>query len=280
MIFDKKEDQVIKEIEKTRSRIGKIDSNGTYHSSSIGRLSTGCRICTRMESMTFVLGYRCNARCDFCFADTYQASRPKDDEKYIRKSIFKDFLRRKTKINGIGFTGGETMLYMPEIEKYASIIRKEKPDIFFWVYTNGLSVDRESLKALKGYGIEEIRFNLAASDYSDKVIKKLGIAREIFKNLVVEVPAYPKQRQRLIDALEKLSYYSIDQLTLQEVLINANNIDRLDGEGYQSGNIFLKKYFLYGSRKLSYEVIDHCIDKKYAFTINECSTRRFGRVDR
>jgi len=51
----------------------------------------------------------------------------------------------------------------------------------------------------------------------------------------------------------------------------------LEGEGYQSGIMFLKKYFLYGSRKLTYEVIEYCIDKSYSFTINDCSARKFGK---
>jgi len=278
MRFEKKEDQVLEEIDKMKSRICGLDTRGTYHSNSIGELTRGCKICTNMKSMTFILGYRCNASCDFCFAEAYQGKKPDDDEKYIRQACLKDLLRRKDDIDGVGFTGGETMLYINEIEEYANIIKAQKPGIFLWVYTNGIDADRQKMEVLKSSGIDEIRFNLAASDYSSKVIDKLKTARDIFSHLAVEVPAYPRQRQSLMDSLAKLSYYSIDQLTLQELLVNENNINRLEGEGYQSGTMFFKKYFLYGSRKMTYEVIQHCIKRGYDFTLNDCSSRRFGRV--
>jgi len=41
--------------------------------------------------------------------------------------------------------------------------------------------------------------------------------------------------------------------------------------------LFLKKFFLYGSRRMTYEVMQQCVDKRYSFTVNDCSASRFGR---
>jgi len=231
-----------------------------------------------MKSMTFVLGYRCNAGCKFCFAPSYQSEKCDEDEKYSRRACFKRFIRDKDRIQGIGFTGGETFLYLDEIAKYTEKIRKEKPDIYFWIYTNGIEASLKNLKTVRDFGIDEIRFNLAASGYNNKIIGRLGAARKLFNYLAVEVPAYPEQKKQLIGCLDRLEYYSIDQLTLQELLINGNNINNLSGEGYQSGILFSKKFFLYGSRKLTYEVIKYCTDRDYSFTVNDCSPRKFGII--
>jgi uncharacterized protein len=278
MDFNHSEKEAIEEIECIRSGIEGLVSHGSYQAISTGPLTRGCQICTKMRSMTFVLGYRCNASCRFCFAPSYQSDKYDEDEKYNRHACFKQFLRDKDNIQGVGFTGGETFLYLDKIAEYTEKIRDEKPDIYFWIYTNGIEASPKNLKTVRSFGIDEIRFNLAATGYSDKIIKKLGEARKLFDYLVVEVPSYPEQKEQLIGCLDRLEYYSIDQLTLQELLINGNNINNLSGEGYQSGMMFSKKFFLYGSRKMTYEIIRYCLDRNYSFTVNDCSPRKFGII--
>lgn len=278
MIFDKDEKEVLNEIDTLRNGIKGLASNGTFHSTSTGELIKGCKICAKGRSMTFVLGYKCNADCDFCFAPHY-ADKKDDDEKYNREACFKDFLRRKEDISGIGFTGGEPFLYRQEIKEYASRIKKVSPGIYFWIYTNGIDAIRDDMVFFRDLGIDEVRFNLAASGYDKKIIRKIKMAKEIFSYVAVEVPVYPEQEKLIYESLDYLEEYGADQLTLQELLINENNVRSLEGEGYQSGMMFNKKFFLYGSRKLSYEIIKYCMDKKYSFTLNECSTRKFGRTE-
>ena len=102
-------------------------------------------------------------------------------------------------------------------------------------------------------------------------------ARGGFEYLAVEVPSYPEQKDRLIGCLEELNRIGIDQLNLQELLVTNANVNRLEGEGYEIGLLFFKKFFLYGSRRMTYEVMQHCIENKYSFTVNDCSASKFGR---
>lgn len=53
-------------------------------------------------------------------------------------------------------------------------------------------VTEESLKALAEAGLDEIRFNLAASNCSDKVIKNIGIAKKYIKSVGIESPMTPE----------------------------------------------------------------------------------------
>jgi pyruvate formate-lyase activating enzyme-like uncharacterized protein len=227
--------------------------------------------------MSFQIGFRCNATCPFCFIHTYQADTPDENEKYNRQALLKEFYRRKDELDGVSLTGGEPLLYLPELEASVSEMRRSKHGLHFWLYTNGILADDEHLGALRDLGIGEIRFNLAAVNYDEKILKNLKRARKMFEYVVVEVPSYPKQKDNLMRCLGELDRIGIDQLNLQELLVTNTNVHRLEGEGYQSGLLFLKKFFLYGSRRMTYEVMQHCIDKSYSFTVNDCSASRFGR---
>jgi pyruvate formate-lyase activating enzyme-like uncharacterized protein len=157
-------------------------------------------------------------------------------------------------------------------------MRAAKPNLYLWVYTNGLLADAENLGALRDLGIQEIRFNLAATNYSRAVLENLAQARQTLEHVAVEVPSYPPQKQALMSCLADLEDIGIDQLNLQELLITPGNAQRLSGEGYQVGVLSSRKHFLYGSRQMTYEVMEHCITMGYSFTVNDCSAGEFGRT--
>jgi len=226
--------------------------------------------------MSFQIGFRCNADCPFCFLHSYRADTPDEDEKYNRQALLKKFHRRKDELEGVSLTGGEPLLYLHELEVSVSEMRRAKPGLHFWVYTNGILADDEHLGVLQDLGIGELRFNLAAVNYDEKILENLERAREMFEYVVVEIPSYPKQKDRLMGCLGELNRIGIDQLNLQELLVTDANVHRLEGEGYQSGLLFAKRFFLYGSRRMTYEVMQHCVDKRYSFTVNDCSASRFG----
>jgi pyruvate formate-lyase activating enzyme-like uncharacterized protein len=276
MEFNCKEADVMAEIARLQVRIPGLHLHDAYQATSTGPLVPGCEICTRMKHMSFQLGFRCNADCPFCFLHTYRADIPDEDEKYNRQALIKEFHRRRDELEGVSLTGGEPLLHLPELEASVSEMRRYKPGLHFWVYTNGILADGERLGFLRALGIGEIRFNLAAMNYKKNILLNLERAREMFEYVVVEVPSYPKQKNELMGCLEELDRIGIDQLNLQELLVTDANVHHLEGEGYQSGFLFLKKFFLYGSRRMTYEVMRHCVEEGYSFTVNDCSASRFG----
>ena len=276
MDFNRKEADVMAEIECLQASIPGLRFHGAYQAVSTGPLVPGCKICMHIAHMSFQLGFRCNANCPFCFLHTYQADTPDEDEKYNRQALLKEFHRRRDGLEGVSLTGGEPLLYLPELAVGVSEMRRSKPGLHFWVYTNGILADDKHLGILRDLGIGEIRFNLAAANYKEKILENLERAREMFEYVVVEVPSYPKQKDGLMGCLGELDRIGIDQLNLQELLVTDANVHRLEGEGYQSGLLFLKKFFLYGSRRMTYEVMQHCVDERYSFTVNDCSASRFG----
>lgn len=278
MDFNRRESDVLDEIKHLQADIPGLCYHGSRQAVSTGPITPGCELCTRMVYMSFQLGFRCNATCPFCFLSTYNADLPNEDEKYNRRVLLKEFLRCKDELEGIALTGGEPLLYLDELKACVSEMREAKSGLHFWVYTNGILADDTHLGVLRALGIGEIRFNLAATNYSEKVLKNVERARGMFRHVVVEVPSYPKQKVKLLGSLAELERIGIDQLNLQELMVTNANVHRLDGQGYQSGVLFSKRFFLDGSRKMTYEVMRHCIDEKYSFTVNDCSAGRFGRV--
>jgi len=277
MDFSHKQSDVLAEIEHLQSGLPGLCFHEPHQAVSTGPLIPGCEICVRKGYMSLQLGFACNAKCPFCFVETHDADTPDEDEKYHRRALLKQFHRRKHELEGVALTGGEPLLYLPELEACVSQMRAAKPAMHFWVYTNGILADNEHLRILQELGISEIRFNLAATDYSEKTLKHLAQAREMFEYVAVEVPSYPKQKDALIRCLGELDRIGMNQLNLQELLVTSANIQRLDGEGYRSGILFAKKLFLYGSRRMTYEVMQHCIAEGYSFTVNDCSASQFGR---
>ena len=276
MDFNHKEADVRAEITRLRDSIPGLCQHGSHQATSTGPIVPGCQVCTRMNHLAFQVGFRCNARCPFCFLHTYQADTAEEDEQYHRQALMKEFSQRRDELEGVSLTGGEPLLYLPELEACVSAMRQQKPDLHFWVYTNGILADPERLEVLRSLGIQEIRFNLAATNYSEAIIEKIDVARGMFKYVVVEVPTYPKQRDALLGCLEQLNRVGIDQLNLQELLVTDANVRNLEGEGYPSGIFSLKKFFLYGSRQMSYELMHHCVNRGYSFTVNDCSAGEFG----
>ena len=277
MDFNHKESDVIAEIKRLQDSIPDLCFHDSYQAISTGPLIPGCKICTEMAHMSFQLGFLCNTRCPFCFLETYEADTPHEDERHNRQALLKEFHRQKDELKGVSLTGGEPLLYLSELEDCVSEMLNSKTGLHFWVYTNGILADVKHLSVLKNLGIREIRFNLAAENYNDKILKNLEHAREMFDYVAVEVPSYPRQKDRLMGCLGELNRIGIDQLNLQELLVTDANVNRLEGEGYETGFSFLKKYFLYGSRIMTYEIMQHCVNEGYSFTVNDCSARRFGK---
>jgi pyruvate formate-lyase activating enzyme-like uncharacterized protein len=277
MEFTQDQGTVLKEIEAWQARLPGLCYHKPHQSVSTGPLLPGCAICVRKGYLSFQLGFACNARCPFCFLETHPPSEPDEDEEYHRRAQLKRFERQVEQVEGVALTGGEPLLYLEELEPAVAQMRAAKDDLYFWIYSNGLIADRQHLRVVRDLGIQEIRFNLAATDYRPEMLEAVSLAREMIERVAVEVASYPPQKEALIAILPELERVGIDQLNLQELWVTPANVDRLSGEGYQAGVLFAKKHFLWGSRQMTYEVMARCIEEGYFFTVNDCTASEFGR---
>lgn len=64
--------------------------------------------------------------------------------------------------------------------------------IYQHLYTNGTLATENNLKLLGEMGLDEIRFNLGASNCSEKVIEAIKIAKKYIKYVGIETPMTPQ----------------------------------------------------------------------------------------
>jgi pyruvate formate-lyase activating enzyme-like uncharacterized protein len=150
------------------------------------------------------------------------------------------------------------------------------PHIYLWSYTNGKLITKEKLQLLKDCGIKEIRVDLAATDFDDKIVQKLGMCKEIIGKVTVEIPSIPEVFKKLVSEkyLDKLVEQGVEQLNLAEVQLVQNINFETYGAGEDiyiydtvSGESIYPSY----SRQLTYYVMEYAINNKLNILINDCS---------
>jgi len=202
--------------------------NRTFFVGDESKFSKGCRSCLLGTGLSAIRKTnKCNIQCKFCYNYGELDEIPPVGEgmweiggtKFYEKDI--DLLLSiYQKPTGISYVYLEPFM---EIEKYYPVIKKfSDAKIHQHLYTNGLLVTEESLKALAEAGLDEIRFNLAASNCSDKVIKNIGIAKKYIKSVGIESPMTPefytaflKKKQAILDT--NLDFINCAELHLMKI---------------------------------------------------------------
>ncbi|MBU4118064.1 MAG: radical SAM protein, partial [Proteobacteria bacterium] len=135
-------------------------------------VSPGCRICGEGHWSCLFVNNRCNCSCFYCPTSQVDTSipetqgitfdKPENYIEYIKKFGFK----------GIGLSGGEPLLTFGTTLDFLSKIKKALGDsVYVWMYTNGTLLDEEKAIKLAEAGLDEIRFDLAATEYNTKNLK-------------------------------------------------------------------------------------------------------------
>lgn len=92
----------------------------------------------------------------------------------------KRVLDRNPRIEGISFSGGEPFKYLDKIYEWLTFVNENYShlNLYKWIYTNGVLVTEESCLKLREHGLNEIRFDLAATNYSNKIIDKIRYCKK------------------------------------------------------------------------------------------------------
>lgn len=246
------------------------------------KLSPGCYSCKTGSWICIYIGVNCNLKCPVC----PQQSRH-DVKEYIWANggaddihsleDLKRVINKNKRIKGISFSGGEPFLYLDKINEWLLFINENFADLnlYKWLYTNGVKVTKEACLKLKTNGINEIRFDLAATNYSDKIIKKIEYCKKIFDKVCVEVPVEPWKVDRLIEVLPKLNEIGLDYINLHELSICDDNRKRLIDGNYINPKLI---YTGHGEHYLpsildAYRVIEYIENNHLNIIYNDCSCR-------
>ena len=233
--------------------------------------SRGCQSCQEGKWLCIYLTYLCNARCAFCPAPFKQEDRIisafGDDSAVILMHL------RDHPFNGISFSGGDCFLVFDRLLAWLTYFKQQRPEIYYWAYTNGLAVDESKLRQLAAAGLDELRFNIAATDYDSPVIlDKIAVATRLLKSVAVEIPSIPRDYQKLAEVLPELDRLHVKYLNLHEYILVPEDPG---AQSATAGNFLLNKV-----ARLQYDVDSlentdrikrFCQTRGLKITINNCS---------
>lgn len=275
--IDHRNDGLMSEIEHLKTLSGR-----TYFVGNDNKFPRGCRSCLLGTGLSAIRKTnKCNLACRFCY-DYGELDRiPPIGEgmweiggtKFYEKDI--DLLLSiQQKPTGISYVYLEPFM---EIEKYYPVIKKFRDaQIHQHLYTNGTLATEETLKALGEAGLDEIRFNLGASNCSDQVIENIRIAKKYIPYAGVETPMTPEFFNVFLKKKQAIQKTGLDFLNCAELHLNANNIDNYSGENmYISRHGYISPVW---SRELSLKLMKIADEENWDFVVHDCSNHtKFAR---
>ena len=256
--------------------------NRTYFVGKENKFPQGCRSCLLGTGLSAIRKTnKCNLECKFCYNyGELDAIHPVGEgmweiggTKYYEKDL--DLLLSVyEKPTGISYVYLEPFM---EIEKYYSIIKKFKAaGIHQHLYTNGTLATDETLKALGEAGLDEIRFNLGASNCADKVIENIGLAKKYIKKVGIETPMTPEFFAAFFKKKQEIFATHLDFINCAELHLNENNVGNYYGENmYICRQGYVSPIW---SRELTLKFMKIADEEKWDLAVHDCSNyTKFAR---
>jgi pyruvate formate-lyase activating enzyme-like uncharacterized protein len=133
-------------------------------------------------------------------------------------------------IRGVGFTGGEPLLLPDAVLAHIRAIRQAYGNsIYLWLYTNGILADDPTLATLKDAGLDEIRFDIAASGYD---LAPVARAVRHIPAVTIEIPAIPQDFDVVAQLLPEIQRIGVAHLNLHQLIAGPHNYSALQRLGY------------------------------------------------
>ncbi|HOB20829.1 MAG TPA: radical SAM protein [Candidatus Atribacteria bacterium] len=254
----------------------------TYFVGNESRFPRGCRSCLFGTGLGAVRKTnKCNLKCKFCYNYGQLDNIPPVGESMWdiggTRFYVKDIdllLSIQQKPSGIAYVYLEPFM---EIEEYYPVIRKFRDaGIHQHLYTNGTLATEETLKALGEAGLDEIRFNLGASNCSDMVIESMRIAKKYITSVGIETPMTPEFYRTFFKKKDKILGTGLDFINCAELHLNENNIGNYYGENlYISRHGYISPIW---SRELTLKFMRIADEESWDIAVHDCSNHtKFAR---
>ncbi len=233
----------------------------------INQISHGCQLCGQGEwSCLFITGV-CNANCFYCptsqsedhLPTTQQISfeHPADYAAYINRFGFK----------GASFSGGEPFLAFEKVKAFLKELRQScNPELYIWMYTNGILATRERFEILRDLGLNEVRFDIGATKFSLDYVK---MAKDVIPTVTIEIPAVPEELDKLKQLLPQMVDAGVTNLNLHQMRLTPHNAPKLITRNYTY--LSLEHPVVWESELVAFELIKEVKEKKLPLGINYCA---------
>lgn len=231
------------------------------------QISEGCRLCgTGLWSCIFITN-KCNASCFYC-----PAPQEKDEIPATQSLTFETPETYAAYINhfgfsGVSFSGGEPLLTFDRTINYLRTVRKScNPNLYIWLYTNGILATEDKLKMLAEAGLNEIRFDIGATGY---LLNKVRLAKGIIPKVTIEIPAIPEKKEKLKMLLPDMIEAGVTNLNLHQLRLTRHNATKLIQRRYTF--IPAEQPIVLNSELAALEIINYAKEKDFQIGINYCS---------
>ena len=254
----------------------------TYYVGDDAKFPGGCRSCLLGTGLSAIRKTnKCNIQCPFCYNYGELHCQPPIGDglweiggtKFYEDDI--DLLLTiHNKPTGIAYVYLEPFM---EIEKYYGVIRKfHEAGIHQHMYTNGTLCTEENLRALGEAGLDELRFNLGATNCADKVIASMAMAKKYIKKVGIETPMTPDFFEGFQEKKEAILATGIDFINCAELHLNPNNIGNYEGEAmYMTRLGYLSPIW---SRDLTLCFMKQAVEENWPVAVHDCCNRtKFAR---
>jgi pyruvate formate-lyase activating enzyme-like uncharacterized protein len=199
-----------------------------HHTFYTKSLPKGCQPCLRGQGSNLVLTLKCNRDCFFCFNPKPRTSAMSVHGQDIRNIPQAARHLKELGVKSVGISGGEPLLEPKKLLSLVRALRQKLDPVRIDLYSNGVLFTPALLRSLKQAGVDGLRINLAADDYS---IRAVALAKLFFKDVEVEIPVIPEHKARLIQLLGELEALDCKHLIIHELFSSAQNIDALLEQG-------------------------------------------------
>lgn len=242
----------------------------------------GCRSCLTGTGLSAVRKTnRCNLNCKFCYDYGEMDSQEPIGEglweiggtKFYEEDLAL-LLNVSRKPSGISYVYLEPFM---EIEKYYNVIKTFRDaGVYQHMYTNGTLATESSLRALGEAGLDELRFNLGASNCSDSVIENIALAKKFIPAVGIETPMTRELYDGFQLKKDKIFATGVDFINCSELHLNSNNLDNYWGENmYMTRLGYLSPVF---SRTLTLRLMAQAVKEGWPLVVHDCSNRtKFAR---
>ena len=242
----------------------------------------GCRGCLTGTGLTAIRKTnRCNIQCPFCYNyGELDCQEPIGEGLWeigggkYRVEDMDLLLSIQRKPGSICYVYLEPFM---EIEKYYPMIRKfHDAGIHQHMYTNGTLANEKNLKELAEAGLDELRFNLGATNCSDKVIENIRLAAKCIPYVGIETPMTPDFYAQFHQKKEAILSTGLQFMNCAELHLNENNIGNYEGENFYMSRL---GYFSpVWSRNLTLTLMAEADRESWPIVVHDCSNRtKFAR---
>ena len=254
----------------------------TYYVGEDDKFPEGCRSCLMGTGLSAIRKTnKCNIQCKFCYNYGELDCQPPVGEGMweiggtkFREEDIELLLTMGNRPTGVSYVYLEPFM---EIEKYYGIIRRFRAaGVRQHLYPNGLLATEETLRALGEAGLDELRFNLGASNCADRVIENIRIAKKYIPKVGIETPMTPEFFEGFFKKKDAILGTGLDFINCAELHLNANNIGNYEGESmYICRHGYVSPIW---SHELTLKFMKTAAEEKWPIAVHDCcNMTKFAR---